>query len=87
MAAKYAFVFVSLVLVGCAIATYFTNPRDGSSFAVPIVLGVAAVVVGLIAWQFERLFRPSSRSAQSDDVGDIAMPGHDHHVADTDADD
>lgn len=85
-AGKYAFGFISLVLLGSSLSTYLTHPDDGSSFAVPIILGVCGAIAAIVAWNIERVLRRPHKSYEGDDVGDIAMPRHDHHHIDADTD-
>jgi hypothetical protein len=77
-AAKWAFGFMSVVLVGCGISTYFTQPNDGSGHAVSIFLGIAGFVALLISWNVQRLFGRPSKSFDGEDVGDIYVSHHDH---------
>jgi peptidoglycan/LPS O-acetylase OafA/YrhL len=77
IAAKWAFGFISFVLIGCAAATFVTHPRDGSSFAVPITLGVLGLIAAVISWNAERLFKSRPSDIDGDAV-DIALSDHHH---------
>jgi len=86
--ARYIFGLISVVLLGSAAGTYLGRRNDESSIALPVVLAVCGIVVGVIAWQFERLRKRPAPPYDGDDVGDIAFPRRDHHhdTVDIDAD-
>jgi Na+/glutamate symporter len=72
---KYVFALISMVLFGCAIATYFRPWDDRASVAVPIFFVVCGLITAIIAASVERLRKRSAKSLEGDDVGDIAFPG------------
>jgi hypothetical protein len=51
---RYAFAFIAIVLLGCALVTYLTQPRDGAPIVVPFVLAGAALVAVFVAWYVGR---------------------------------
>ena len=53
-AGRYAFAFIAVVLFGCASATYFTSPRDGSPIVVPYALAVVGLAAVVAAWYVGR---------------------------------
>jgi hypothetical protein len=87
-AARYAFAFISVILLGCALATYLGHPRDGSSYAVPIFLAVCGAITTVVAWNIDRWLRQPHKSFDGEDVGDLAMRDHNHqsHGHDVDMD-
>jgi drug/metabolite transporter (DMT)-like permease len=48
--AQYALAVVTVVLFGTAAGAFFHH-KDGASYAVPILLALAGVVVAVIAWK------------------------------------
>jgi hypothetical protein len=73
-AAKYAFAFISMVLFGSAIATYFRPWDDQASIAVPIFFAVCGLITAAIAANVERLLGRQSKSFDGEEVRDISMP-------------
>jgi hypothetical protein len=67
---RYAFAFIAVVLLGCALVTYLTQPRDGAPIVVPFVLAGVALVAVFAAWyvgRFPTRFRGMSEGEE---------PGH-----------
>jgi len=54
--ARYLLAVVSVMLLGGA-AGALVNHRAGSGLALPIVLALTGIVVGIMAWKWDKLVR------------------------------
>jgi hypothetical protein len=75
-AAKYVLAFVSVFLLGTAAGAFAHLPKDGSGYAVPIVLAILGIVAAVAAWKSDKLVHRFSKSFEGENVGDV--DGHEH---------
>jgi hypothetical protein len=76
-AAKYAFGFLSIALLGSAAAMVLTDTGG----VAPISIGACGVIAAVVAWNIDRWIRPEAESRNLNDPGDIALPRHDAVVS------
>ena len=75
-AAKYVLAVVSVFLLGTAAGAFAHLPKDGSGYAVPILLALLGVVAAVAAWKSDKLVRSFSKSSEGESAGGAGSHEH-----------
>ena len=70
-AARYVLAVASVFLLGTAAGAFVHHPKDGSGYAVPIVLAILGIVAAVSAWKADRIVRRPSKSIEGEDVAEV----------------
>jgi hypothetical protein len=68
--AKYLLAVASVFLLGTAAGAFAHHPKDGSGYAVPIVLAILGLVAAVSAWMTHTVEGRPSKSLEGESVGD-----------------
>ena len=77
--AKYLLAVASVFLLGTAAGAFVHHPKDGSGYAVPIVLAILGIVAAVSAWKTHEVEGRHSKSLEGESVRDA-----DSHERDSD---
>ena len=80
--AKILLAVASVFLLGTAAGAFVHHPKDGSGYAVPIVLAILGLVAAVSAWKTHTIEGRPSKSLEGESVGDA-----DSHERDSDTHD